>query len=117
MSCDRRLTRSAAKAGQIKTDAALIAAAKVGDIAAATAALDAGGDMNRPTPFFGPNEACDVPVELRAETPHAEGYTAFMYAADNGHLNIVTLFLDRGCDPNAANGSQRVYVDLGAAVD
>ena len=79
MSSERRLTRSAAKAGQNKADAALIAAAKLGDLAA-TAALDGGGNMNRPTPFVGPqdNEYTHVPIDLRAETPTAEGYTAFM---------------------------------------
>jgi ankyrin repeat protein len=58
---------------------ALWEAARKGDAAAVTAALDAGVDVN---------------------TPFRYGATALSYACDRGHLEVVRVLLARGANPN-----------------
>ena len=58
----------------------LWAAARAGDVARVTAALDKGADVNAKTRY---------------------GATALTYAADKGHLEIVKLLIARGADVNA----------------
>jgi ankyrin repeat protein len=58
-------------------------AAKRGDLAAVTALLDGG---------------------LQVDTRNAEGRTALMMAATNRHLDVVTFLLERGADFNALSG-------------
>jgi ankyrin repeat protein len=58
---------------------ALWEAARKGDAAGVTAALDAGVDVN---------------------TPFRYGATALSYACDRGHLDVVRILLARGANPN-----------------
>ena len=58
----------------------LFAAARAGDTARVTAALDKGADVNARTRY---------------------GATALMFAADKGHVEIMKLLLARGADVNA----------------
>ncbi len=60
----------------------LWAAARAGDVAAVTRALDRGADVNAKTRY---------------------GVTALTFAADKGHLAVVMLLLDRGADVNVVD--------------
>src|SRR5512146_942626 len=73
------LAASAAAAQSTPANEALWAAARAGDAAAMTRALEAGATVNAKSRY-------DV--------------TALTYAAGSGHLAAVQLLLDRGADPN-----------------
>jgi outer membrane protein assembly factor BamB len=62
-------------------------AARAGDVARVTKALDEGADLQAKTRY---------------------GATALTFAADKGHLEVVTLLLDRGADPNAQDTFYRM---------
>ena len=54
----------------------------------------------------------DINLEARCET----GWTALVFAAGNGHLKLVKLFLDRGAEPAVVDKSGRTVLDLVACV-
>jgi ankyrin len=70
----------------------LLFAARVGDVASATALLTAGADVNDALP---------------------DGTSALVLAAHSGHGNVAALLLDKGADPNAVSTG---YTALHAAV-
>ena len=73
----------------------LWAAARAGDVARVTAALDKGADVNAKTRY---------------------GATALSYASDRGNLELVKLLLARGADVNAQDSFYRMRaIDLAMA--
>ena len=54
----------------------------------------------------------DINLEARCET----GWTALVFAAGNGHLKLVKLFLNRGAESAVVDKSGRTVLDLVACV-
>jgi PQQ-like domain/Ankyrin repeats (3 copies) len=74
------------QAATANANEALWEAARLGDVARVTQALDAGADINAKTRY---------------------GVTALSFAADKGHLAVVTLLIQRGAEINVQDGFYR----------
>lgn len=97
-------------------------AAKTGDIAAITAALDAGADIEAKdgggTPLYfavrkGHLEAAELLLERGAEINIASNYFGDLLtiATVNGRVDLITLLLAHGANPNATfNGESALHV-------
>lgn len=96
---------------------AILDAAKKGDVAAITAALDAGADINEMDAFAAPLyhavnrqhvDAAELLIERGADVNAATktGGTPLMAAVAKGRLELVKLLLAHGADPNPTGGKQ-----------